>query len=936
MQKEEENDVLDLKSFIKQHPELVKSKQAFYSGLVDMYPNEKRAAKLIVIVYESGIAKKIAKAEQLDEITVRPLIIQLTEDYFIKEQYALDGIRYWAECFGKKLTYTIDSSMQTVPVQKASPTFEPKTVPIQQNIPNSNIPHQIVSDNKDYQSETNDATYYGIYKDMAYTKTTNEDGFHRAFEIACSIVANLFLKNHEDFFDNHLMGARAAFALVGLLGDETTKQEYSFVSEKYFGNNFFTAAQILKPEIDEWIRESYHSTDIYALALDAVASYLTIKKFPDSYGETLMFIKELKNLESKGFSSYECGVIVAYIVLTTGQLVSLFEQKNNDEEIYQYAILLFKNAKQKEDFYNAIDLLRPIKDYKNSREIIDACNQMIAQLDLRASKESAEGFGKRSKSAVQKYCYSFKEGNSGMCELLGEKGANLAEMTGLGLPVPFGFTISTEACAQYYEDSKTINDAIMAEIMSYVRIIEEENGKALGSKINPLLVSVRSGARANMPGLMNTILNLGLNDEIVAAMITFNPDPAFERFVYDSYRRFIQTFSVAVIGSDVNEYFDKLVDDLKKNKGIKYDTGLSAADLKYLAIQFKGEYKRRVGRELPADPIQQLKLAVESAFRSWDSSRANTYRINNSIPYSWGLAVSIMPMVFGNLNNQSGTGAAFTRDPATGEKKLMGEFLINAQGNEVIFGSRIPMPIAQMEQEFPEAYAEFIKVCDILENHYHDMQDIEFTVENKKLYMLQCGNGKRTDQAAITIACNLVDEGAIDEKTAASMVGSHRIGTLLKPKFDPNELKSAHLIGKGLGASPGVACGKVVFTADDAETWNARGENVILVCHETTLEDITGMKASQGILTVRGGMLSNAAEVARNICICCVSGCGDINLDVKNKKFTLAGKTFNEGDYISIDGFTGNVYEGIVHTGLFISEELRRVMEWIDKYEVKN
>ena len=519
-----------------------------------------------------------------------------------------------------------------------------------------------------------------------------------------------------------------------------------------------------------------------------------------------------------------------------------------------------------------------------------------------------------------------------MRELLGGKGANLAEMTNIGLPVPFGFTISTEACTQYYEDGRKINDEIMAEAMSYVKLMEEANGKEFGSKTNPLLVSVRSGARASMPGMMDTILNLGLNDDVVAAMIAGNPDPAFERFVYDSYRRFIQMFSDVVMEVG-KKYFEKLIDEMKERKGVKFDVDLTAADLKELATQFKAEYKNQLGQDFPSDPIEQLKLAIEAVFRSWDNPRANVYRRDNDIPYSWGTAVNIMPMVFGNLNNNSGTGVAFTRDPATGEKKLMGEFLKNAQGEDVVAGVRTPMPISQMEEEFPEAYADFIKVCALLEDHYRDMQDMEFTVENGKLYMLQCRNGKRTAQAALKIACDLVDEGMIDEKKAVAMIDPRNLDTLLHPQFDAAALKAATPIGKGLGASPGAACGKVVFTADDADAWNARGEKVVLVRLETSPEDITGMKASQGILTVRGGMTSHAAVVARGMGTCCVSGCGDIIMDEDNKKFTLAGKTFNEGDYISIDGSTGNIYDGIIPTvDATIAGEFGRIMAWADKY----
>ena len=533
---------------------------------------------------------------------------------------------------------------------------------------------------------------------------------------------------------------------------------------------------------------------------------------------------------------------------------------------------------------------------------------------------------------ANKWVYTFKEGNMTMRNLLGGKGANLAEMTEIGLPVPQGFTISTEACTQYYEDGRKINDEIMAQTMEGVKWMEEVNGKKFGDLKNPLLVSVRSGARASMPGMMDTILNLGLNDEVVAAMIEGNPDPKFERFVYDSYRRFIQMFSDVVMEVG-KKYFEQLIDKMKAVKGVEYDVYLTAADLKTLAEQFKAEYKKQLGEDFPSDPVEQLKLAIEAVFRSWDNPRANVYRRDNDIPYSWGTAVNVMPMVFGNLNDESGTGVAFTRDPATGENKLMGEFLKNAQGEDVVAGVRTPMPIAQMEQEFPEAYAEFIKVCDILENHYHDMQDMEFTVENKKLYMLQCRNGKRTAPAALKIACDLVDEGHKTEEEAVAMIDPRNLDTLLHPQFDAAELKAATPIGKALGASPGAACGKIVFTAEDAVEWNERGEKVVLVRLETSPEDITGMKASQGILTVRGGMTSHAAVVARGMGTCCVSGCGDINMDEENKKFTLAGKEYHEGDYISIDGSTGNIYDGVIKTvDATIAGEFGRVMEWADKF----
>ena len=533
---------------------------------------------------------------------------------------------------------------------------------------------------------------------------------------------------------------------------------------------------------------------------------------------------------------------------------------------------------------------------------------------------------------ANKWVYMFSEGDMSMRNLLGGKGANLAEMTSIGLPVPQGFTVTTEACTQYYEDGRKINDEIMAQIMDGVKEMEKINGKEFGSLTNPLLVSVRSGARASMPGMMDTILNLGLNDEVVAAMIAGNPDSTFERFVYDSYRRFIQMFSDVVMEVG-KKYFEQLIDKMKEEKGVKYDVELTAQDLKTLAEQFKAEYKNQLGKDFPSDPVEQLKLAVEAVFRSWDNPRANVYRRDNDIPYSWGTAVNVMPMVFGNLNNESGTGVAFTRDPATGENKLMGEFLINAQGEDVVAGVRTPMPIAQMEKEFPEAYAEFIKVCDILENHYHDMQDMEFTVENKKLYMLQCRNGKRTAPAALKIACDLVDEGHKTEEEAVLMIDPRNLDTLLHPQFDAAALKAATPLGKGLGASPGAACGKVVFTADDAVAWKEKGERVVLVRLETSPEDITGMKAAQGILTVRGGMTSHAAVVARGMGTCCVSGCGDINMDEENKKFTLGGKTFNEGDYISIDGTTGNIYEGDIPTvDAQIAGEFGRVMAWADKF----
>ena len=532
----------------------------------------------------------------------------------------------------------------------------------------------------------------------------------------------------------------------------------------------------------------------------------------------------------------------------------------------------------------------------------------------------------------KKYVYLFSEGNANMRELLGGKGANLAEMSNIGLPVPQGFTITTEACTQYYEDGRKINDEIMAEIMKNVEVMEQINGKKFGDLTNPLLVSVRSGARASMPGMMDTILNLGLNDDVVAAMIAGNPDPQFERFVYDSYRRFIQMFSDVVMEVG-KKYFEQLIDEMKTKKGVKLDVELTAADLKELAEQFKAEYKKQIGEDFPSDPKTQLYEAIKAVFRSWDNPRANVYRRDNDIPYSWGTAVNVMPMVFGNLNDNSGTGVAFTRDPATGEKKLMGEFLTNAQGEDVVAGVRTPMPIAQMEEKFPEAFHQFVQVCSTLENHYHDMQDMEFTVENGKLFMLQTRNGKRTAQAALKIACDLVDEGMIDEKQAVLMIDPRNLDTLLHPQFDAEALAKANPMGKGLGASPGAACGKIVFNADDAIEWKKRGEKVVLVRLETSPEDITGMKAAQGILTVRGGMTSHAAVVARGMGTCCVSGCGDIAMDEANKKFTLGGKTFHEGDFISIDGSTGKIYDGIIPTvDATISGYFGRIMGWADKY----
>ena len=532
----------------------------------------------------------------------------------------------------------------------------------------------------------------------------------------------------------------------------------------------------------------------------------------------------------------------------------------------------------------------------------------------------------------KKYVYMFSEGNANMRELLGGKGANLAEMTAIGLPVPQGFTITTEACTQYYEDGRQINDEIMAEIMKNVETMEKINGKKFGDLNNPMLVSVRSGARASMPGMMDTILNLGLNDDVVAAMIKGNPDPNFERFVYDSYRRFIQMFSDVVMEVG-KKYFEQLIDDMKEAKGAKSDLDLTAADLKELANQFKAEYKKQIGQDFPSDPKVQLYEAIRAVFRSWDNPRANVYRRDNDIPYSWGTAVNVMPMVFGNLNDNSGTGVAFTRNPATGEKKLFGEFLVNAQGEDVVAGIRTPMHISQMAEQFPEAFAQFEQVCKTLENHYRDMQDMEFTVENGKLYMLQTRNGKRTAQAALKIACDLVDEGMIDEKQAVAMIEPRTLDTLLHPQFDADKLKAATPIGKGLGASPGAACGKVVFTAEDAKAWAERKEKVVLVRLETSPEDIEGMKAAQGILTVRGGMTSHAAVVARGMGKCCVSGCGAIKMDEENKKFELSGKTYHEGDYISIDGSTGNIYDGVIPTvDATIAGEFGRIMSWADKY----
>ena len=529
---------------------------------------------------------------------------------------------------------------------------------------------------------------------------------------------------------------------------------------------------------------------------------------------------------------------------------------------------------------------------------------------------------------AKKYCYLYSEGNANMRELLGGKGANLAEMTNIGLPVPQGFTITTEACTQYYEDGG-ISDEIQAEINEYITKMEGITGKKFGDKENPLLVSVRSGARASMPGMMDTILNLGLNETVVNTIAEKSNNP---RWAWDCYRRFIQMYSDVVMEVG-KKYFEELIDKMKAEKGITFDVDLTAEDLEVLANQFKAEYKSKIGADFPDDPKEQLFAAIEAVFRSWDNPRANVYRRDNDIPYSWGTAVNVMPMVFGNMGDDSGTGVAFTRDPATGEKKLMGEFLVNAQGEDVVAGVRTPMPIAQMAEKFPEAYNEFVKVCGILEDHYRDMQDMEFTVENRKLYMLQCRNGKRTAQAALKIACDLVDEGMIDEKQAVAMIDPRNLDTLLHPTFDAAALKAATPLGKGLGASPGAASGKVVFTADDAKEWADKGEKVILVRLETSPEDIEGMKAAQGILTVRGGMTSHAAVVARGMGECCVSGCGDIKMDEANKKFELAGKTFREGDFISIDGSTGNIYEGVIPTvDAQIAGEFGRIMGWADKY----
>ena len=530
---------------------------------------------------------------------------------------------------------------------------------------------------------------------------------------------------------------------------------------------------------------------------------------------------------------------------------------------------------------------------------------------------------------AKKYCYLFSEGNANMRELLGGKGANLAEMTNIGLPVPQGFTITTEACTQYYEDGREINPEIMAEINEYIVKMEGITGKKFGDKKNPLLVSVRSGARASMPGMMDTILNLGLNEEVVNTISEMSGNP---RWAWDCYRRFIQMYSDVVMEVG-KKYFEQLIDAMKKEKGVTQDVELDADDLKKLAMQFKDEYKAKIGEDFPSDPKDQLMGAIKAVFRSWDNPRANVYRRDNDIPYSWGTAVNVQSMAFGNMGDDCGTGVAFTRDPATGAKGLFGEFLTNAQGEDVVAGVRTPMHITEMEQKFPEAFAEFKNVCKTLEDHYRDMQDMEFTVEHGKLYMLQTRNGKRTAQAALQIACDLVDEGMRTEEEAVAMIDPRNLDTLLHPQFDAAALKAATPLGKGLGASPGAACGKIVVTAEDAEEWNERGEKVVLVRLETSPEDITGMKASQGILTVRGGMTSHAAVVARGMGTCCVSGCTAIDMDEENKKFTLAGKEFHEGDYISIDGSTGNIYEGIIPTvDATIAGTFGRIMGWADKY----
>ena len=530
---------------------------------------------------------------------------------------------------------------------------------------------------------------------------------------------------------------------------------------------------------------------------------------------------------------------------------------------------------------------------------------------------------------MHKYVYLFKEGNADMRELLGGKGANLAEMTNIGLPVPQGFTITTEACTQYYEDGREINEEIQGQINEYIKKTEEITGKKFGDKENPLLVSVRSGARASMPGMMDTILNLGLNEDVVKVLAEKSNNP---RWAWDCYRRFIQMYSDVVMEVG-KKYFEELIDKMKAKKGVKQDVELTAEDLKELASQFKKEYKSKIGKEFPTDPKEQLMGAIKAVFRSWDNPRANVYRRDNDIPYSWGTAVNVQSMAFGNMGDDCGTGVAFTRDPATGEKGLFGEFLTNAQGEDVVAGVRTPMKIAEMEEKFPEAFKQFKDVCKTLESHYRDMQDMEFTVEHGKLYMLQTRNGKRTAKAALKIACDLVDEGMRTEEEAVAMIDPRNLDTLLHPQFDQKELKEKKPMGKGLGASPGAACGQIVFTAEDAEKWAADGKKVVLVRLETSPEDITGMKASQGILTVRGGMTSHAAVVARGMGTCCVSGCGEIIMDEAHKKFDLGGKTFHEGDVISIDGSTGNIYDGAIKTvDATIAGEFGRVMEWADKY----
>ena len=529
----------------------------------------------------------------------------------------------------------------------------------------------------------------------------------------------------------------------------------------------------------------------------------------------------------------------------------------------------------------------------------------------------------------KKYVYLFSEGNGSMRELLGGKGANLAEMTNLGLPVPQGFTISTEACTKYYEDGRKINDEIQAEIMEYVVKMEEITGKKFGDKENPLLVSVRSGARASMPGMMDTILNLGLNEDVVDVMAKKSNN---SRWAWDCYRRFIQMYSDVVMEVG-KKYFEQLIDKMKEKKGVTQDVDLTADDLKELASQFKAEYKSKIGEDFPTDPKEQLMGAIKAVFRSWDNPRANVYRRDNDIPYSWGTAVNVQMMALGNLGDTSGTGVAFTRNPATGEKKLFGEFLMNAQGEDVVAGVRTPQPIAQLQEVMPEVYNQFVEICHTLENHYRDMQDMEFTIEDKKLFMLQTRNGKRTASAALKIACDLVDEGMISDKEAVAMIDPRTLDMLLHPQFDAAKLKAAVPVAKALAASPGAACGRVVFTAEDAKEWAAKGEKVVLVRLETSPEDIEGMKAAQGILTVRGGMTSHAAVVARGMGTCCVSGCSEINMDEENKKFELAGKTYVEGDYISLDGSTGNIYDGIIPTvDASIGGEFGRVMEWADKY----